>query len=191
MVRPLTSGMVSEVTSDSTNLEMLIELQFDSGTLRFWTGDYELTWDGKAWTAGGLMLGISKIEESEETKASKVMVTLTGQDPALISIAHTETYQGRTAIIYMAAFDDADVVIADPDPWFTGLMDVMEDADDGESARFTLSLVNRLIILDYAAERRYTPEDQKLDFPPTGSPEDFDRGFDQVTSLQGLEIVLE
>lgn len=190
MSRTMTAAMVTKLTGAELSPALLVELQFDSGTLYHWSGDYSLAWNGQTWTGTGVLMSIGSMMESEEIKAAQVALTLTGQDPALISIAHDEPYQGRPVIIRFATVENDGSLTADPIPWFVGRMDVMEDADSGEEARFTLTCTNRLIDLDGASDRRLTPEDQKIDFPPQGSPEDYDKCFDQVTALQNLEISL-
>jgi hypothetical protein len=75
----------------------------------------------------------------------------------------------------------ADRLVADPFLAFEGRFDVPEILDEGETAVITASGESRLIDLDRVRARRYTDEDQKLDFPN-------DLGFEYVPKIQDKEI---
>ena len=57
----------------------------------------------------------------------------------------------------------------------------MSVSEDAESASITLTAESRMIDLNRPRVRRYTPEDQKIDYPN-------DKGLDYVSSLQEAEI---
>ena len=90
--------------------------------------------------------------------------------------------QGRTASVYLAAFNASNVLIADPFLIFQGLTDVPTMEDGGETA--TVSITVESLEVDWARNRirRYTPEDQKL-IDPT------DRGFEYVAQLQDAKFI--
>lgn len=73
-------------------------------------------------------------------------------------------------------------IIADPYQIFTGLLDVPSMDESGDTANIAVSYENRLIGLLTANDRRYTPEDQHVDFPG-------DTGFDKVAGLQDASII--
>ena len=60
-------------------------------------------------------------------------------------------------------------------------MDVMTITDTGDSISISLTVESELRALEKPSERRYTPEDQKIDYP-------FDKGFDFVPRLQDVQI---
>ena len=64
---------------------------------------------------------------------------------------------------------------------FKGLMDTMQIAESGVSARITLTLENRLILLERARTLRFTSEDQKTLFPG-------DLGLDFIDDIQDRTI---
>jgi hypothetical protein len=60
-------------------------------------------------------------------------------------------------------------------------MDTMQIAETGESARITLALENRLILLERPRTLRFTSEDQKTLFPG-------DLGLDFIDDIQDRTI---
>ena len=72
--------------------------------------------------------------------------------------------------------------MADPYAIFQGQMDLMTISDGGDTATIKLTAESRLIDLDRSRERRFTSEDQKIEFPD-------DKGLEYVDDLQDKEIV--
>jgi hypothetical protein len=180
MARGITSGLNTEVTASELEPIFLIDLEFDSGTLYFWTGVTPLTWDGNEYIGGGNLIGISPIAETSEIRAVGVNLTMSGLPASLISIALTEAYQGQPVKIRFGALSGGSVV-ADPYLIFDGRMDVMTIDDTGETAHISLSAESRLIDLDRPRVRRYTPEDQKAEHPN-------DTGLDYVPVIPDVAL---
>ena len=61
-------------------------------------------------------------------------------------------------------------------------MDVMTVDDDGATAQISITAESKLIDLERSRARRYTSEDQKIDFPN-------DKGLEFITGLQDKTIV--
>lgn len=183
-VRDISSALLAVFQSTDFEPVLLFKFEFDSGELRLWNGYRNLTFNSEVYTGSGLLLGVSKIEESQSLKASNLTLTLNGINASIISIALTEDYQGRPFTLWIGALDLSGVLVSDPLLVFKGEMDVMTLADNGESATIELVVENNLIILQRKKERRYNDEDQELDFPG-------DRFFEFVPSIQKKEIVLE
>ena len=61
-------------------------------------------------------------------------------------------------------------------------MDTMGIEDTGDTANISLTAESRLIDLERSRERRYTSEDQKIDYPN-------DKGLEFIADLQDKEIV--
>tara|TARA_R100001460_G_scaffold2629_1_gene8370 strand:- start:5439 stop:6392 length:954 start_codon:yes stop_codon:yes gene_type:complete len=76
----------------------------------------------------------------------------------------------------------SDIIIYQPYTIFDGFMDVMRLSDSGGTANISVNCESQLIALERPNTRRYTPEDQKIDFPN-------DEGLDFVAGLQDDEIV--
>lgn len=182
MSRDLTSAASAALTASNVKLALLFQADFDSGTTRAWTGLGDLSWNSQTWYGTGNYLTIGGIEETNEIKATGTTVTLSGIPSELVSIALSEDYQGRAMTIWLALFDSSNAIISDPIQVLSGRMDIMEIQEGGETATISVSVENRLIDLERPRVRRYTNEDQKIDYPN-------DKGFEFVPSIQEKQII--
>lgn len=182
MSRTLTTAMSNAATASVVRPIFLIKMAFDSTTLNIWNGVGDLTFDSATYSGMGDLLGISQIDESSDISARGINVTLTGLKNSFLSLALNEDYQGRALTVYLGAFDSTGSLIADPVVVFSGFMDVMTITESGDSSTISLAVENKLIAFERTKERRYTPEDQKIDFPN-------DRGFEYVADTARQEII--
>ena len=186
MARTLTTAFNNAITSQVIRPLLACELEFSTGTLRFWNGygDLTMTAGGSSNTFTGLgdLMNVSAISESDQVEAVGAQLSLTGIKSSLISAALSANYTNRNASIFLGLFDTNKAVIADVYTLFKGKMDIMKIDEGPETATIALNLENRLIVLDRAKERRYTHEDQQLSFAG-------DLGFEFVPDLQDKEII--
>ena len=186
MARSITTAFNNAVTSQVVRPLLACELEFSTGTLRFWNGygDLAMTAGGSSNTFTGLgdLMNVSAISESDQVEAVGAQLSLTGIKSSLISAALSANYTNRNASIFLGLFDTNKAVIADVYTLFKGKMDIMKIDEGPETATIALNLENRLIVLDRAKERRYTHEDQQLSFAG-------DLGFEFVPDLQDKEII--
>lgn len=176
MARDITTGFEAEIEASALKPCILVKAEFDSGDLRLWSGLTEITYNAEAYTGAGNLLSVSAVQETQDLKANNVNFGLSGIPSSLVSIALSEDYQGRRITAWFGVLNDSGL-ISDPYKIFSGFMDVMSLSDGGETAEITLSAENELIELRDAKERRYTPEDQKIDYPN-------DKGFEFVPTIQ-------
>lgn len=181
MSRSLTSGMVSAVTADLVRPILLVQCAFDSGNLNLWNGIGDLTVDSVDYVGAGTLLSVGEIAETSELAANGLSVVLSGVTEPLISKARDEDYQGRELKVLMGAMDATNSVIADPVVIFSGFMDTMVINDGAETATIQVSVENRLIEFERNRVRRYTAEDQKIDYPN-------DKGLEFVAEIAEKEI---
>lgn len=179
----LSTALAAAFAGGEVQMLALVRAEFDSGTIRLWTGTGALSWNSETWTgAGGVITNISLPSETAEIRTSGGSITLNGLDPSILALADTEPYQGRAITIYIGAKDSTGAVIVDPDMAYQGTMDVMEPTDEGETATVVLSIESRSASAERPSNRRLTPEDLALDYPG-------DKGFDFVAALQDKEII--
>ena len=181
MTRSLTTAFKNETLASEITPIALVDLDFSGGHVRVWTGQGDLTWDGKTWTGTGTLLNIDAIQESTDIAAHGVSLQLNGVPSELLSTVLTEHYQGRAAVIYLAALNSSQAVIADPFILWSGRMDVMQIQDAAETATITLNAENRLIDLERQRERSYTDLDKKNFFSS-------DRGLEHVAAQLDREL---
>lgn len=180
MARDLTASVITQLQAASVEVGVLFEGEFASGWVRLWSGVGTLSWDGKSWSGVGTLLGISGIDETNEIRASGLTVSLSGVPSDLLSAALGDARSGKTGRVYLAFFSGGSIV-ADPILQFEGRLDVPAIEDGPETATISISYESELIDLERARERRYTPEDQAIDFPG-------DLGFAYVAALQDAQI---
>lgn len=182
MTRDLTSGMQTAVTADLVRPITLVQCAFDSGNLNLWSGIGDLTVDSVDYVGAGSLLGIGEITETSELSANGVTVTLSGVTSPLIEKARDEDYQGRELKVLLGAMDASNGVISDPIVVFSGFMDTMTINEGGETATIQVTVENRLIEFEKTRVRRYTAEDQKIDYPN-------DKGLEFVAEMAEKEII--
>lgn len=182
MARDITSALNTEFNTNSIRPFYAVTLDFETDPIRLWTGTGTISFGGNSFTGGGNILGLSTASETGQIQANGSTITLSGIPSDLISAALNFNYQSRDATIHFGALDSSNAVISDPFIIFKGFMDIMTITDDAETATIALTVENRLIRLESSKIRRFTSEDQKIDFPD-------DLGLDLVADLQDKEIV--
>ena len=182
MSRSLTSSMQTAVTADLVRPIILVECAFDSGDLNLWNGIGTLTVSSTDYVGAGTLLAIGEIAESSELQANGITVTLSGITDPLLAKARDEDYQGRELTVKLGAMDSSNGVISSPVTVFSGFMDTMTINDSSETATIQIAVENRLIEFERTRIRRYTAEDQKIDYPN-------DKGLEFVAEMAEKEIV--
>ena len=182
MSRDLTADFIAEITATGLAPIGLIKAYFDSGTLNLWLGIGDLVYGGDTYVGTGTILGISQIQETKTIQANGLQLTLSGLDSSVLNLAENEPYQGRSLELYIAVLDASGNVIADPYLMFEGFMDVMKIKDTARSITIDVTVENALISLERALETKYTPEDQKRDYPT-------DTFFDFIADIQNKEVI--
>lgn len=173
------SGVPSEFSNNELTAFYAVDLAFDTGTAYIWNGVGDLVIGGNTYSGTGSLLGISPIEEDPEISAKGATVTIEGVSSTALSYALNENYQGRSLIIRVGAIQSNGTIQSYI--VFSGLMDTMSIADEGDSCTISIAAESRLVDLERARIRRYTSEDQKQLYSG-------DLGFDFVASLQDKEI---
>lgn len=181
MSRGITATVQTEVDKSALSPILLIELMFDTLPLRFWTGFGDLSWDSKTWNGSGDVIKVSPLDETARVEASGVQFQIAGVDTLFTTYALAEDIQGREANVYVGFVDTSGAVLADPVGPFQYLMDTFNISDDPDNVVITLTAESYLASLQRPRPRRYTHEDQQIEFPG-------DMGLEFVASIQQKEI---
>jgi len=182
MSRGLETLTEAAVESSYVRPAFFVHANFDSGDLNLWTGYGAIIANGRTYTGVGTLLDISGVDETIDLSAKGIKLTLSGVQSSLISIARDEDYQGRQLELLFAAISNSGTLINDPVIMFSGFMDTMTINDGGDTATIELTVENRLIEFERTRVRRYTAEDQQIDYPG-------DLGLQFVADLEEKEIV--
>jgi hypothetical protein len=184
MTRFLSSTVTAYVTGTELYPVFLAQFQFDSGRLNLWTGYRTLVFDtgeGSEGFAGAGDLGkVSPVMETERIRATGLDFSLSGLNSAVVSIALGEDYQGRICILWLG-FMDTNGDLAGSVELFRGRMDILSISESGETSTISVKAESVLVALEKSYERRWTDNDQKIDYPS-------DEGFSGVAALQQREI---
>ena len=190
--RTLTGAVDTELGQSTTAPRWFVKIEFDSGDFRVWNGIGDKTLFGEVFSGIGRLGSIEPITETQEIVASGISMSLriiptTDQPDAvdtILNIALAETYQGRPVTVWKVQINQVTgAVIPDGIVRFKGKLDTMTDAEFPGGAIISVTAENRLIVLERAPRRTYTPEDQKESH--TG-----DTFFDEVAALENREIKL-
>lgn len=153
-----------------------VELLFDGGDVRLWSGYGDKTIDGEVYTGAGPLIDISASEEATDLSAKTMNVSLNGISSDIISLALGEPYQRRPARVLFGLNNIEGFVEI-----FSGSMNQMNIQDGGETSTVSLSIDSRLIELERPKVKRYTEETHKKDYPN-------DTFFSFVTDLADKSI---
>lgn len=181
MARALTAAMLAAMATGSIRPLFFYEGEFSGGTTRLFTGNGSITWNGQTWTGDNGMMRISDIQEVSELNAVNFTVSLNGQVSSLISIALAQVRRGKPGSVWLGLLDASNALIADPFLCFKGRADKPGIVPDPNQAVISVAYESRMIVATRRIERRYTSEDQKIDYPN-------DLGFEYVPSLQDTQF---
>lgn len=173
-MRDISTALSDKLLGKDVDLFVAVELMFDSGALRIWSGIGDKSIGGQTYTGTGSLLSVGGIEESDDLSAPGASISLNGVDSSLVSLAIQEPYQNRDCRILLGSGDDFFEI-------FSGFMDVMTIEDSGETCIINLTVESRLIILDRKVPLRYTQETQNSLYPG-------DTFFSTVASLQDKKV---
>lgn len=181
----LDSAVETHIEGPGYGALFLVEMRFGTGTLRVTNYPTNITALSQTWTGLGALGSVGDLKESEDGRAQKVELTLSGVDSSnkALALGSVSNYQNRAALIYVGIMDDAGRIVAAPTLRFSGFMDRVriesEETDEG--------VVNSIVM-----------ECQSGSYDPNGNPASLrlndaqhrarhpgERGFEQVQGLIG------
>jgi hypothetical protein len=171
MPRQLSTAMLDACQSNVVYPAIFLAATFTSGPVYLWTGWGQITFTAAGastahtYSGIGTMGSLSAIEEGSSVNARGITLTLSGVDTNLLTEVLTEFSLGAPVTVYLGFFTAAGVFVDTPIPIFVGYMDQPTIDVAGQSAVITIACENKLVILNVVAARRYTNDDQQLDYP--------------------------
>jgi len=105
LTRDLTAELATEFEASSIIPILIVEFEFDSETLRMWSGYGTLTWNGNDYIGAGNLATISTLQESQNLEAKGIVFTLSGIPETMISLAFNERTRGRPCRLWLGAID--------------------------------------------------------------------------------------
>lgn len=195
MSRALTTLFRDETLASQLSPALFALLDFQSGAVRVWSGLGTKTWDGNDYIGLGNFGSVSSVEETTDVRANSIAFQLTGVPSSLIATILSDNYQGRTAKLWIGSLDASGNVIADPYLIFAGRMDNVEIDEGPNTSVVRVFAESRLIDLQRSKERRFTHEDQQINysgdlglkFMPTANSKPFVWGGETIPAAGGGE----
>lgn len=177
MSRTVPPAILTALAQNHVEQFLAVEMLFDSGPVRLWTGYGDRTIDGNAYIGAGELLNIEGLEEVADLSAKALTISLSGSSGELVSLALQEPYQRRKCRVLYGVTNVDDYVEV-----FSGKLNKMTIEDAPDSSTISVLVDSKLVELDRASNRRYTSESHKSRHPG-------DTFFDYVAGLQDAEIV--
>lgn len=177
MARSIPAAILAALGQPEVYPFYAVEMLFDSGAIRLWTGYGDRTIGGETYLGAGSVMSISGIDEVNDLSAKSATISLNGILSSIVSLALSEPYQRRVCRILWGVTNVSDFVEV-----FGGYMNTMAIEDSGETSNITLTVESKLIELNRPRVRRYTHESQKSRYPT-------DTFFSYVADLQDKDIV--
>ena len=166
MARALTAAMIAAITAGTVRPVLIAKIGTYGADVNAWTGIGDLTFQSEIYSGVGNFGGVSQVNETSDLRAAGMNFSLSGISSSMISTALGNIRYGRPAMLWLGLYDMASgVLVADPYRLFTGQTDVPTIDEGPETSVITISAESRLIDLDRARARRYTPEDQNINRP--------------------------
>lgn len=177
MPRNISAGMITALVAPVVRPFLLVQINLASTALNVWSGIGNLTWNAITWSGVGDFGSVSTLSEDSTIEAKGVTISLSGVPITDLTDTLTEVRMLKTASVYLGCFDENHNIIPDPILAYQGRVDLPTLDDSGETCSITINVENVLVDLNRSVFRRYTNEDQQLDYPG-------DTGFRFVPTIQ-------
>lgn len=182
MSRNLSADMLAALIAANVRPILLYEAEFVSGTVRYWTGYGDLSWNSQTWTGTGTLITMSAVDENDDVRAQGATLKLAGMPEAMIAIALAESRSGKPGSVRFGLLSEAGAVIATPKVTFKGRLDDVEiDDENPQELYINFKYEHELIDLERPREWRYTDEHQQQLYPG-------DTGLRYIPGLQDKEL---
>jgi hypothetical protein len=175
-MRDMTDQAAAECLSSQVALAFFAELHFVDSIEYVWTGVGTIDWNGQTWLGMGALASVSPIIEDSQLTSQGISLSLSGIDSTLLSEALTQIRQGMPVRIWLAFFYSDGTIVPEPIMCFAGRMDQPTIDESGETSTITIAVENRMADLQRRLVRRFTDQDQRMDWPR-------DNGFAFVAQL--------
>lgn len=177
MSRTVPAALLSALAQSEVQPYYAVEMLFDSGPVRLWTGYSNRSVAGNTYVGAGELLNIQGLAEVADLSAKSITISLSGVAVSLVSLALQEPYQRRVCRVYFGEASVSETVEV-----FSGQLNVMSIEDSGDASTISVLVDSKLVELERSSNRRYTSENQKSRHPD-------DTFFDYVSAIQDAEIV--
>jgi hypothetical protein len=178
-MRTLSALNTAQLTSRSIAPVFFLSITFLSGPMYLCTAPFNITWGGFTWLGVGDLGEIGTISEGTGIQAQGTTVTLNAIDNSLLQDSLNDIGALQPAAIFWGFMNQQMTLVDTPIKIWGGVVDTAIIASGPEQSSITLTLENRMVLLQRGSQRRYTRTDQRLYYPT-------DSAFDSVESLNDV-----
>jgi hypothetical protein len=106
-------------------IQMLVDLDFDSGTLYYTTHAVSISWNGQTYLGLGDLVGVGDITESADQGADKLELSFSIVNASILAamIGPATEYRNRRCNVWAQFIDDTFIAAGDAKLRFSGYMD--------------------------------------------------------------------
>ena len=150
--------MINALGASDLTVALFVQTTFATSTVYFWSGIGLINWNGQTWLGLGAMGSVSPIPEGTHMESRGLTLTLSGFDTTLLPLALGEFQTGTPVIVYLGLFSGG-ALIANPATAWSGRMDRPQIDIDGRTSSISINCESRLLNMNVAVDRRYTPDE--------------------------------
>lgn len=180
MSRDITSASITQSKASTQECALLVEMHFVSGVVYMWSGYGSMTWNGLTFLGMGTFGKVEPSTDTSDLSAQGAVFTLEGVTSSLVALAIGDVQQGLSTKMWLGFIVEG-ALVQDPTLIFAGLTDVCKITESDTTCSISVSCENKLSRLEVVSTRRFTTDDQAIDYPG-------DLGFDFVPGLQNASI---
>lgn len=133
-----------------------VKAQFDTDTVRLWTGIDSISIDSESYDGAGSLLAIGGVEDNFELKSDGLVVSVSGMNEEVLGYALSENYQNRKLTLFLGYVMGGSNEVAGVMTLFSGRMTSLNVVDSTEGVSITVNAESRLIDLKRPSNLRYT-----------------------------------
>jgi hypothetical protein len=176
------ANLITRLGADHQALFFAVKAEFDTDTIRVWTGAEDLTINSETYLGAGQLLTFGTVDEGTDLASTGLTIGLTGMDATILNLGLTEQYQNRPITFFLGYLSGETNNVAGTITLFKGRMTAMMINDDPVGgSTITVSAENRLVDLKRPSNLRYSKASQQY-------IDETDTGFNRVLSIQDMEI---
>lgn len=175
-MRTLSTAFKNAITAQTVRPVFLLELELNSGTLRYSTTHFDVSYDGHTWAGGSIFLSPSQFTLTNDLTIDGITIGLAGASSTMVSLVLSQLNQYDPMKYYFGVLDTDDTVL-DAHLLFDGYIDSTSIDDEGNFSQIYIDGETDLALIMDALDWKYNQQTQQR-FDAT------DIGFEYMEQMQ-------
>ncbi|WP_417345692.1 phage tail protein [Ferrimonas sp.] len=157
------NGLVENVEERFAN-HLLVKLSLVSGPLCLTDAPVALEYAGDSYLPSGHLLEAGSVDSSAELQVDDIDLVLSAVDLQMLALLAAD-HRNRPVALHRAWVDDHYQVAAVDDTYWAGIINNLDDEQDGESHTLTVNLTNHLATFEEPGGMQLTQSEHQARFP--------------------------